>query len=69
MRPVARWLAVAGVLASASCASTTISASWKDPGASAVHFARVLVVVPSRDPSLRRTAEDELVRRIDPARA
>ncbi|MDB4966295.1 MAG: hypothetical protein JWN44_1984 [Myxococcales bacterium] len=69
MRPVAKWLALSVVVAAASCAQTSIVATWKDPNASSVHFNRVLVVVPSRDPSLRRTAEDELVRRIDPARA
>jgi hypothetical protein len=69
MRPVAKSLALVAVLTVASCAQTSIVATWKDPNANSVHFSRVLVVVPSRDPSLRRTAEDELARRIDPARS
>jgi hypothetical protein len=44
-------------------------ATWRDPNATSVHFNRVLAVAPSHDPVLRRSAEDELVRRIGPDRA
>jgi hypothetical protein len=60
---------LAGILATAACANTSIVAQWKDPSATNVRFTRVLVVVPSKDPALRRTAEDELVQRIDPGHA
>jgi hypothetical protein len=64
MKPLAKWLALSMVLAAVACGSTSIVATWKDPTASAVHFNHVLVVAPSKDPALRRTAEDELVNRI-----
>ena len=48
----------------ASCASTSIVSEWKDPSAGPMHFGRMLVVAPSRDPAVRRTAEDELAQRI-----
>jgi hypothetical protein len=53
----------------ASCASTSIVSEWKDPNAATAHFGRVLVVAPSRDTAVRRSAEDELVRRLGPDRA
>jgi hypothetical protein len=62
-------LAVSSIVLIAACASTSIIATWKDPAANQVHFNRVLVVVPSRDPALRRSAEDELARRIRAAEA
>ena len=66
MRPL-RLLPI--VLLVAACASTSIVSQWKDPNAGPQHFGRLLVVAPSRDPAIRRTAEDELVRRLGPDRA
>jgi len=57
------------VLLAASCASTSIVSEWRDPSATTAHFGRVLVVAPSRDVAVRRSAEDELVQRIGPDRA
>jgi hypothetical protein len=64
-----RALRVFALLLAGACASTSIVSEWKDPNVGRLHFSRVLVVAPSRDPSVRRTAEDELVRRIGPDRA
>jgi hypothetical protein len=60
---------LSGILLLTACASTSLVSTWKDPSVSAVHFNHVLVVAPSQDQALRRTAEDELVRRIGPNRA
>jgi hypothetical protein len=48
----------------ASCATTHIVSTWREPGATAVSFRKVLVISPSRDESLRRTSEDELAQRL-----
>lgn len=69
-----RTLAVAFALACTAaltgCASTSLRQSWKDPGTtSLLPPGRVLVIAMSDDPSVRRSAEDELVRRIGADRA
>jgi hypothetical protein len=68
-----RILAAALMLAAAGelggCASTTLLSTWKDPSIATLSFHRVLVIAPSRDPALRRTAEDEVVRRIKQGQA
>jgi len=51
------------------CSSTTILSSWKDPTVGPVVMHKVLVVAPAHDPSLRRTAEDEMVAQIKHAQA
>jgi hypothetical protein len=51
------------------CASTTLTSTWKEPGAGPIQFRKVLVVAPSRDPNVRRSAEDEMVREIKSAHA
>jgi hypothetical protein len=43
--------------------------SWKEPGVGPLAFHKVLVVAPAKDPSMRRTAEDELVSQIHYAQA
>ena len=69
MRAIPRGVALVATIALTGCASTSIVAEWRDPGVTSMRFQRVLVVAPSRDPALRRTAEDELARRIGVARA
>jgi hypothetical protein len=57
------------VLFVAGCASTSIVSQWRDPAVQSARFARLLVVAPSRDLAVRRSAEDELVRQLGPDRA
>src|SRR5690349_16148318 len=58
-------IVLAVALALSGCGSTTIVSSWRDPAAlTSANVARVLVVAAARVPSLRRTAEDELAKRI-----
>jgi len=69
-RTLAVALALAGTVALTGCASTSLRQSWKDPGAtSLLPPGKVLVVAMSDNPSVRRAAEDELVRRIGADRA
>ncbi len=54
----------------AACASTNLTDSWKDPGTTGpVSFDRIVVVFMSANESVRRIAEDALVRRADPGQA
>jgi len=50
-------------VALAGCASS-LESSWKDPSTTAesLHFRKILVVAMARDGSMRRAAEDQLVR-------
>ena len=68
--PNDRWIRAAGapLLLVAACTSTALVQSWKDPAAGPLTAGRVLVIAISDNPSLRRAAEDELVRRIGPSR-
>lgn len=53
-----------------ACTGTTLQDSWLDPSVtSSQHFTKIAVVVMSRDPMIRRTAEDTLVSRITRTRA
>ncbi|HTP41099.1 MAG TPA: hypothetical protein VML36_01635 [Nitrospiria bacterium] len=48
-----------------ACTGTTLQDSWLDPSIkSGQHFKKIAVIVMSRDPMIRRTAEDTLVSRI-----
>ena len=47
-----------------ACASTTIRDSWRDPSVGRIEFKKVLAMVISADATLRRVAEDELVRQM-----
>jgi hypothetical protein len=47
-----------------ACASTTIRESWREPTAGRLEFRKVLALVISADGSMRRMAEDELVRQM-----
>jgi hypothetical protein len=58
-----------GALLLSACASTSLVSTWRDPAVSSIHFDKVLVVMPSRDPAQRHSAEDELVRQLAPGRA
>ena len=62
---------VAGLLVAiaASCASTKVISSWKEPSAGPLKFKKVLVLVMSKDESVRRAAEDEVVRQVKKAQA
>jgi len=61
-----RWLAVvASVLILASCASTTLQTTWRDPAYTGTAFKRVLVVgLSARDGTSRRVLEDVLVAKL-----
>jgi hypothetical protein len=49
-----------------ACAPTTeMLNTWADPSAGSVRFQKVLAVCACRDAAIRRTVEDELVRRIN----
>jgi hypothetical protein len=48
------------------CASTKISSTWRDPAVGPVRFQRVVGVALTQDPTLRRMAEDEFVRKVGP---
>jgi hypothetical protein len=43
-----------------SCENTRLVTSWKDPGTSQLNFHKVLVLVLTRDESVRRAGEDTL---------
>ena len=60
-RPLAAALLL---VTAASCANTKLVSSWKDPGTGQLTFKKVLVLVLSKDPSVRRAAEDTLVSEI-----
>ena len=47
-----------------ACASTTIRDSWRDPGVGRIEFKKVLAMAISADATLRRIAEDEMVRQM-----
>jgi hypothetical protein len=47
-----------------ACASTVIRESWREPTAGRLEFRKVLALVISADGSIRRIAEDELVRQM-----
>lgn len=52
-----------------ACASTSLTNSWKDPGTTGpVSFDQILVVFMNSNESVRRIAEDALVRRVGPGR-
>src|SRR5262245_25306724 len=57
------------VLFVTACASTSVLSTWKDPSIGQLAFHKVLVYAPSRDPSLRRIAEDQMVSEIRTSQA
>jgi hypothetical protein len=52
------------ILALAACAGTKIVDSWRNPKAGPIQFKKVVVFFFSDDQTVRRAAEDELVRQI-----
>jgi len=51
------------------CATTKVLSTWRDPSVSQLSFRKILVIAPSKDPSLRREAEDAIAQRITRAQA
>src|SRR5262245_2868345 len=68
-RPLRILAAALMLLTAMSCESTKLVSSWKDPGTSRLEFHKVLVMVLSKDDSVRRAAEDTLVAEITKAQA
>jgi hypothetical protein len=57
-------LSVVLVWAAASCASTEMESTWRDPGSPTAMLDRVAVICLSRNEGMRRMAEDEVVKQI-----
>jgi len=57
-------LALAFLLGACASSNTSVVNSWKDPTAPVRRYQKVLAVFISNDATTRRTAEDELARRI-----
>jgi hypothetical protein len=68
-RPRRGRVVLAALVAAAlgGCASTKMTSTWEDPNVGSVHFRRVVGVALTRDPGLRRLAEDEFVEAVGPA--
>ena len=60
------WL-VAAALLLGGCAATQIINQWSDPSYRAASFKRIMVIGVSKQPSIRRTFEDEFVARLKAA--
>ena len=61
-----RLIAAASMLLGAACATTTFESTWKSPDARPLRLAgrKVVTVFVSRDPLLRRRAEDAMAREV-----
>jgi hypothetical protein len=62
-----RMYVTAAMIASVATAcgpGTHITESWKDPGATHIRFSKVVAVCMCKDAALRRSVEDEMVKRI-----
>jgi hypothetical protein len=53
----------------ASCASTEMTSTWTDPGAKGAALSKVAVICLTKDPGLRRTAEDTVASQLTGAQA
>jgi hypothetical protein len=62
-------LAVAFATIAASCASTEMTSTWTDPTARGASLSRVAVVCLTKDPGLRRMAEDAAAAQMTGAQA
>ena len=60
------WIVVASLLLS-GCAATQIINQWSDPSYAAPSFKRIMVIGVSKQPSIRRTFEDEFVAQLKAA--
>ena len=72
MRTATTWarragLALLAALLLAACANTRFTSQWKSPDYSGGPMRKVLVVGVSKQPSVRRTFEDEFVARLEAA--
>jgi hypothetical protein len=68
MRPWALFVAVLLSFAAAGCASTQVVHEWRNPELAApARFKKVMVVEISTQPGIRRSFEDEFVRRLKAA--
>jgi hypothetical protein len=56
-------------LAMGGCASTDMSSTWTDPSAKGASLSKVAVVALTRDPGLRRMAEDTAAQQLQGAQA
>ena len=63
------WLVALSAVDAPGCGTTALVTTWKQPGLRAFGFHKVLAFAPARDPVLRRTMEDELVRQVGRAQA
>lgn len=62
-------LGLAMAVAVASCASTEMTSTWTDPGAKGASLSRIAVVCLTKDPGIRRMAEDAAASQITGAQA
>ena len=58
------WLAIAVALVLTACASTKIVNQWVQPDYTAHRFRKILIIGVSKQPSIRRTFEDEFVKQL-----
>src|SRR4051794_3387404 len=66
-RPMRLMLMASAILVAACAPSTEIVNSWKDPSATeGVKFQKIVTICQCREPSRRRTVEDQLAQRIGP---
>jgi hypothetical protein len=57
-------IVLVGIAALGSCASTSVSDTWKDPAAGPIAFTKIVAVAFTEDDALRREAEDQIVTHI-----
>ena len=57
-------VALALVALAAGCASSLVVNQWSNPEYAAPHFNRIMVIGITKQPSIRRTFEDEFVARL-----
>lgn len=70
MIPIASVLLASAVLASYTPPTgTKLLDSWRDPETKALSFKKILVVAVTRDPSMRKDAEERLIQMLGPDRA
>ncbi len=61
------WPIIAAALLLGGCAATQIINQWSNPSYAAASFKRILVIGVSKQPTIRRTFEDEFVARLKAA--
>lgn len=64
MRRSSTWALLGPItLLLASCASTDLLSTWKEPGAGPLAFRKVIALAVTKDESMRRSMEDAMVKR------